>query len=91
MRNAVVENNTKLEDELLDLVAEEGMIARDRLSRDAAMADLDIASADFIMILMAIEEKYGIYISVDNEMADLKTVQDLLDVAAKKITENTDA
>ncbi len=84
-------NNAKLEEELLDLVAEEGMIDRDALTREAALADLDIASADFIMILMAIEEKYGIYISVDNEMADLKTVQDLLTVASKKILEKSDA
>lgn len=84
-------NNAKLEEELLDLVAEEGMVDRADLRRDAALADLDIASADFIMILMAIEENYGIYISVDNEMADLKTVQDLLTVASRKILEKSDA
>jgi len=91
MRNAILEDRDKLENDLLDLVAEEGMVDRESLSRDAKMEDLDIASADFIMILMAIEEKYGVYISVDNQMADLKTVQDLLSVAAKKITENPDA
>ncbi len=48
-----------LEDDLLDLVAEEGMIERAALDREAKLADLNIASADFIMILMAIEEKYG--------------------------------
>ncbi len=90
MRNDV-ETSVKLEEELLDLVAEEGMVERDQLTREAALKDLDIASADFIMILMAIEEKYGVYISVDNEMADLKTVQDLLTVASKKITEKSDA
>jgi acyl carrier protein len=90
MRNDV-ETNGKLEEELLDLVAEEGMIERDQLSREAALTDLDIASADFIMILMAIEEKYSVYISVDNEMSDLKTVQDLLTVASKKITEKSTA
>jgi len=87
MRNATDENNTKLEEELLDLVAEEGMIDRTLLLPETAMADLDIASADFIMILMAIEEKYGIYISVDNEIAGLKTVQDLLTAASRKIRE----
>ena len=91
MRNAILEDRDKLENDLLDLVAEEGMVDRESLSRDAKMEDLDIASADFIMILMAIEEKYGVYISVDNQMADLKTVQDLLSVAAKKIKENPDA
>ncbi|MDJ0827220.1 MAG: phosphopantetheine-binding protein [Rhodobacter sp.] len=87
MRNDAVTQTTELEDKLLDLVAEEGMIDRALLSRDAKLADLDIASADFIMILMAIEEQYGVYISVDAEMADLKTVGDLLAVSAKKIEE----
>lgn len=90
MHNAKEVDSTTLENDLLDLVAEEGMVDRDTLSKDAALADLDIASADFIMILMAIEEKYGVYISVDNELSDLKTVQDLLNVAARKITENQD-
>jgi acyl carrier protein len=84
MRNDAVENS-QLEEELLDLVAEEGMIDRALLKRESNMADLEIASADFIMILMAIEERYGIYISVDNEMADLKTIGDLLAAISKKI------
>lgn len=91
MRNDAAEEIAGLESELLDLVAEEGMIDRALLKPEALLSDLDIASADFIMILMAIEEKYGIYISVDNEMADLKSVQDLLAVASKKIRENQDA
>ncbi len=91
MRNDAAEEIAGLETELLDLVAEEGMIDRTLLKPEALLSDLDIASADFIMILMAIEEKYGIYISVDNEMAELKSVQDLLSVASKKIRENQDA
>jgi len=86
MRNAT--NDTqKLQNELLDLVAEEAMVDRATLKAEAQLEDLDIASADFVMILMAIEEKYDVYISVDNELSDLKTVQDLLDLAAKKISE----
>lgn len=91
MRNDVETTNAALEEELLDLVAEEGMVDRAALTRDALLADLDIASADFIMILMAIEERYGVYISVDNEMADLKTVADLLSVASRKVREKSDA
>ncbi|MCG6904938.1 MAG: phosphopantetheine-binding protein [Rhodobacter sp.] len=88
MRNDDVDDK-QLEAELLDLVAEEAMVDRAVLRTDAKLEDLDIASADFVMILMAIEEKYGIYISVDNEMADLTTVQDLLTLATKKITAET--
>lgn len=85
MRNDA-NSNKALEEELLDIVAEEAMVDRDALNRDAKLEDLDIASADFVMVLMAIEEKYDAYISVDNELADLKTVQDLLTLAANKIS-----
>lgn len=84
MRNDA-ETTKKLEDELLDIVAEEAMVERELLTREAKLEDLDIASADFVMVLMAIEEKYGVYISVDNELADLKTVQDLLSLASGRI------
>jgi len=87
MRNDVVDNQ-HLENDLLDLVAEEAMVERAMLTREAKLEELNIASADFVMILMAIEEKFGVYISVDNELTDLETVQDLLGLAAKKITGN---
>lgn len=85
------ESNQALESALLDIVAEEAMVDRAILVPSARLADLDIASADFVMILMAIEEKYGAYISVDNELAELETVQDLLTLAAKKIAEDQSA
>ena len=80
-------DNQQLENDLLDLVAEEAMVERSVLSASARLDELDIASADFVMILMAIEEKFDVYISVDSEMSDMQTVQDLLDLAAKKIAE----
>ena len=89
MRNDGVDNK-QLENDLLDIVAEEAMVERATLTREAKLEELNIASADFVMILMAIEEKYGVYISVDNELTDVETVQDLLRLAAKKIVENKD-
>ena len=80
-------SNQQLKSDLLDLVAEEAMVDRSVLSADAKLDELDIASADFVMILMAIEEKFDVYISVDSEMSEMKTVQDLLDLATKKIAE----
>lgn len=86
MRNDAIDQS-KLVDDLLDLVAKETMVDRAELAPDAQLDTLNIASADFMMILMAIEEKYDAYISVDNELTDLKTVQDLLDLAIAKIAE----
>ncbi len=71
--------------ELLEMVAEEGMVEASEITPERPLEELDIQSADFVMILMAIEEKYGAYVSVDNELTDVVTVQDLLDLAISKI------
>ncbi|GAA6166055.1 acyl carrier protein [Pelagimonas sp. KU-00592-HH] len=77
-----------LSQELLELVAREGMVDISDITPQSRLEDLDIQSADFVMILMALEEEYGVYISVDNELTDVETVQDLLDLAQGKIEEH---
>ncbi|PSL20888.1 acyl carrier protein [Shimia abyssi] len=73
--------------ELIALVADEGMVDVSDIAPEKRLEDLDIQSADFVMILMAIEEKYDVYISVDNELSEVETVQDLLDLVITKIEE----
>ncbi|TKZ19234.1 hypothetical protein FAP39_12425 [Shimia litoralis] len=73
---------------LLELVAREGMVELSDISPEKRLEDLDIQSADFVMILMALEEEYGVYISVDNDLADVETVQDILTLAKTKIEEH---
>lgn len=79
---------TDLSQELLELVAREGMVDISDIKPESRLEDLDIQSADFVMILMALEEEYGVYISVDNELTDVETVQDLLTLAQGKIEEH---
>ncbi|WP_127115882.1 phosphopantetheine-binding protein [Shimia sediminis] len=79
---------TDLSQELLELVAREGMVDLSEIKPESRLEDLDIQSADFVMILMALEEEYGVYISVDNELTDVETVQDLLTLAQTKIEEH---
>jgi len=78
-------NRKTLTKELLELVAQEGMVKPSEITPERPLEELDIQSADFVMILMAIEEKYGAYVSVDNELTDVVTVQDLLNLAISKI------
>lgn len=80
-------SESDIHEKLLGIVAEEGMVDRDRLKPDAELTDLEIESADFVMILMAIEEEFDIYLSVDNELTDIKTVGDLLNVFTVKYFE----
>jgi len=78
----------EIESQLLDIVAQEGMIDRGRLNKDAVLLDLDIQSADYVMILMAIEEKWGVYLPVDENLTEAKTVGDLVELVKGKIVEH---
>ena len=54
-----------LDDELLDLVAEEALIDRAKLVREATLEDVGLDSVDVVSIVFAIEEKYGAEIAED--------------------------
>jgi acyl carrier protein len=73
---------------LLDLVAKEGMVERDQLVAEATFDDLGIQSADMVVILMAIEEEFGVYIPVDGDLAEARTVGDFLKVLATRMKED---
>jgi acyl carrier protein len=70
---------------LLTIVARDGMVAREKLSLDAPLDSLGIDSAEVILILMSIEEEFGVYIPVDTEMSEIKTVGDLVNALAAHI------
>ena len=75
---------------LLDLVAKEGMVDREALKPDASFEDLGIESADMVVILMAIEEEFGVYIPVDGDLAEATTVGDFLKVLSERMKENAE-
>lgn len=85
--SASEEPRAALEERLLQIIAKEGMIERDRLKPDASLDSLGVASADVIVILMSIEEEFGVYIPVNAELSDVKTVGDLVGALATHITE----
>ena len=81
------DDQQKLMQDLRALVAREGMVKPNDLKPETRLDDLSIASADFIMILMAIEDEYDVYVSVDTEVAEAETVGDLLSMLMDKINE----
>ena len=80
-----------LAQEVIDIVASEAMIERDKLSATTLLKELDIQSADYVMILMAVEERFGVYISIDSEFTEAQTVGDLVSVVTSKIAEGRGA
>lgn len=57
-------------DELMDLFAEEALVDRSKLTRDASLAELGIASLDLISVIFAIEERFGLALEDDELPAD---------------------
>lgn len=66
-----------IQERLLAIIAKEGMVDREKLMPDASLDSFGVASVDVVVILLAIEEEFGVYIPVDSELAEVRTVGDL--------------
>lgn len=69
----------------MKIVAAEAMIDPASLDPEARLADLDIQSADYVMILMSIEQTFDVYIPVDTELTEARTVGDLMHLVEKRV------
>lgn len=78
--------DSSLRDRILDIVVREGMIAREKLVGSATLDDLGVQSLDIVIMLNAFEDEFGIYVPVDQSMADVKTVDDLVALIEDLIT-----
>lgn len=68
-------------DDILEIVAKETGVEVSRLTPDAQISELDIASLDLVQTIFAIEERYKIDIPVVTERtgAEFQTVGDLIE------------
>jgi acyl carrier protein len=58
---------------VLDIIAEEALVDRAKLTPEATLESLGIASLDIISIVFALEERFGLVL----EQSDLEGVQSL--------------
>lgn len=72
------------EDELLDLISQEAIVDRAKLSREATLADLGISSLDVITMLFELEERYGVVIE-EADMPQITTLGEMVDFLLGKI------
>jgi acyl carrier protein len=72
-------------DEILDVIATEGMIPRDKLQDDATIESLGLKSIDLVMILTAIEEKFDVYIPMDGSFQEAKDLKGLVEAISDHI------
>ena len=69
-----------IEDDVLQIIAEKGQVDRARLTPDARLADLAIASLDVIEIVFALEDRFDISIpfNANDARQEFATVGDIL-------------
>jgi acyl carrier protein len=72
-------------DQILDVIATEGMIPRESLKDDATIESLGLKSIDLVMILTAIEEKFDVYIPMDGSFQEAKDLKDLVEAISAHI------
>jgi acyl carrier protein len=66
------------ESELLDMLAEEAIIDRTRLTRDARLADLGVSSLDVVSLIFDLEERTGVEIG-EGDMPKMETLGEMVD------------
>lgn len=71
--------------DLIEVIAKEGMVNLDGVGPDTTLESLNIASVDYMMILAAIEEKFSVYVPMDESLAEVKTVGGLISVLREHI------
>jgi acyl carrier protein len=70
-------------DEILDVVAREALVERGKLTADATLESLGIASLDMISIVFALEDRFGIVLE-QPEFEGVQTVDALVQLILAK-------
>lgn len=70
---------------ILDIISKEGMVDKEKLTREATLEDLEIESIDMVMILQGLEEEFEVYVPMDQEIMELKNVGDVIDTVTRLI------
>ncbi len=83
--NQQVMDRDNLVEQLFDVIVSEGKIDRSRITPDATLESLEVQSMDVVMILMAIEEKFGVYVPIDGDIAEAKDVTSFVRSVAEHI------
>jgi acyl carrier protein len=73
-----------LREKVLDVIAKEGMIERDKLDGTATLEKLGIDSMEVVMILNGLEDALEIYIPVDKNLSPDATLDDLVAYVAER-------
>lgn len=64
--------------QVLEIIAQQGMVERADLRGEATLDELGVQSVEVVMILNELEDVFGIYIPIDQSIADVRNIDDLV-------------
>ena len=74
----------RLEQEIINTIAEEGKIDRSEITQDSNIYDLGIDSLSSVEILVALEDKYDITIA-QNRLKNVNSVREIVSVVSGEL------
>jgi acyl carrier protein len=84
-------NTDDIERKIIDILARESLIEREKLTPDATLESLGLASVDVLHVLLGIEEEFDIYLPVDGLMAESKNIGELMKLLTELVKQKKQA
>jgi len=84
---AATTDRAAIEQQLIDLFATDGMVDRSAIKPDATLESLGVQSVDIMMVLMSVEEKFGVYVPIDEKLVETKNLQGFIEHIVDRIIE----
>lgn len=78
-------------EQVREVIANESRIDIEKLTPEATLEDLEIESIDMVEILMGIEEKFDIYVPMNDEIMNNKCVGDVIREVTRLVNEKQGA
>lgn len=75
----------ELERAIVDIIVRETKLDRSRVTPDATFESLDLQSIDLVEVMMALEEKFGIYFPMDFNLFEARNVEQFVKVITSRI------
>ena len=74
-----------IEDTVLDIIARETRVPRERITLDSTLKDLDVQSLDAVQVIFEIEDHYKIELPDRDPNFDVESVRGLVQAVEKLI------
>ena len=75
----------ELRRQILEIVVKEGAIDRNLIKPETTLEDLNLQSLDIVMIMMAVEDKFGVYFPMDGALVEAKNFDEFVKAVAAHV------